>query len=289
MTPKPFGASKSPYDVRTFSYPTKAYPKQKGGQKYAPEDIEDQNKVGICTAISLTQNARKALGKKFSADFQYLIQKKLYDGNWEEGSSIFNALKAAKGVGLLPAEYWTVTTEADRDLPYDQYIAKLQAVTDKQLGDLMAIASAYKINGYASVPVNRDSLASAIDESKSGILVRFNVGQEWYTDTQGNVTWDKTKLEPLRKPKQIISGHAITECNYDGGSFRVANTWSKDWCDGGTGYHLILQYAPTEAWIPYYNDLPTHMVSQIKSRTSFTGRFLDLLQVGINYLRSFAS
>lgn len=70
------GAGESPYDLRTFAYVPSGIP-NKGGKRYSPSDIEDQHRVGICTAISTTQNARKALGTKFSADFQYLMQKKL--------------------------------------------------------------------------------------------------------------------------------------------------------------------------------------------------------------------
>ena len=63
------GAHESKKDIRTFAY--KAVPgAQRGGKRYDSDDIEDQYTVGICTAISLTQNARKALGIQFSADFQ---------------------------------------------------------------------------------------------------------------------------------------------------------------------------------------------------------------------------
>jgi hypothetical protein len=69
------GAKPSPYDIRTFAYVPSGIPVS-GGTRYTPKDIEHQHKVGICTAISTTQNARKALGKKFSSEFQYLMQKK---------------------------------------------------------------------------------------------------------------------------------------------------------------------------------------------------------------------
>lgn len=271
------GAQDSPRDIRTFSYPTKAYPNIKGGKRYDPADIEDQDKVGICTAISLTQNAKKALGRAFSADFQYLIQKKYYDGNWDEGSSIFSALKAAKGIGLLPAEMWTYTTQEDRKLPYDLYIAKLKAVPGNDLAELILKANHNRLKAYASVPVNRDALARAIDESKSGILVRFLVSNRWFTDAEGNVTWDKDKLEPLTDGTPVLSGHAIIESNYNGGSFRVANTWSKDWCDGGTAYHILKNYRPTEAWIPYFNEVPTAIQAKLDARATTTGKIMDAL------------
>jgi hypothetical protein len=274
----PFGARKSPIDIRTFTAPTKAYASQQGGKRYDPQDIEDQSKVGICTAIHLTQNARKATGIKYSAEFQYLLQKKYIDKDWDEGSSIFAALKVAKTYGLLPADQWTHTTQADRGLPYEKYIAKLKAIPQAEIDRLLAIAASYKIKAYASVPVNRDAMAAAIDASEAGILVRFDVGSEWYTSTAGVITWDKSAIEPLRKPSSVISGHAIIESNYDGYSFRVANTWGVEWCEDGTAYHVLTKYAPTECWAVYYNDTPAEIDAQLQQREQLLGRVKDLLQ-----------
>lgn len=261
------GADKSPFDLRTFAYIPSGVP-QKGGTKYTSTDIENQYKVGICTAISKTQNARKALKKKFSADFQYLLQKKYVDGNWNEGSSISSALKVGQKYGYLPENEWTFTKESDRKLSYDKYITKLKNVTDADIERLLKIASKYKLLAYAKVDVTREDMANAINESKSGILVRFDIGNEWY----------RQPIEPLRKPKEPISGHAITECNYDGGSFRTANTWGSDWADKGTAYHILSDYAPTEAWIPYYEELPEVITDQIDSKNSSLGKIIELLQ-----------
>lgn len=267
-----FGAEPSPVDIRDFSYiPDRATidaAPQKGGTRYLPEDIEDQHRVGICTAISLTMNARKALGKEFSADFQYLIQKKYYDKNWNEGSSARSALHMAYTVGLLPAEEWTYTTIEDRKLPYAQYIAKLKAVPEEEIDRLKTIARAFRLAGYAPVPVNRDSLADATDESRAGLIVRFVVGREWYTQP----------IEPLRRALEPISGHLITDSNYDGMSRRVANSWGPEWADNGTAYYNLTTYAPTEAWIPYYNDLPAPMKEQKEKLKSLQGQLLTLLQ-----------
>lgn len=260
------GAEKSKYDIRTFTYqPDKA--NIKGGARYNPEDIEDQSKVGICTAISLTQQARKATGTKYSADFQYLLQKKYLDKNWEEGSSILHAIKTGKTYGLLPESEWTFTTQKDRKLPYSKYIKKLQSITDSQIAELLK--KTHKIiDSYASVPTNRDSLANAIDETSYGILTRMVVGEEWWT----------APIEPLRFPKTIISGHAITSSNYDGGSFRVANTWGDDWADKGTAYHLLNDNPYTEAWIVYYGESPKYIEDLKSKRATVIGQIMDYLQ-----------
>lgn len=265
--PNPYatGAESSQYDIRDFAYKPSGVP-YKGGTRYTPEDIEDQHKVGICTAISFTQNARKALKTKFSADFQYLLQKKYIDGNWNEGSSLSSALKVGQKYGLLPEKHWTLTKESDRKLSYDKYIKKLQAVTDKDIEKLLK--KAIKITAYAKVPVDRDFMAQAILESKAGILCRFALGKEWWTKP----------IEPLQPPTVVISGHAVTECNYAGSSFRIANTWGTDWADNGTAYRLQGQYKPTEAWAVYYADVPDAIQAQIDSRKEPRGTILDIIQ-----------
>lgn len=283
----PTGALKSKFDIRTFSAPTKAYANVKGGTRYEPEDIESQHNVGICTAISLTQNAKKATGMKFSADFQYLMQKKYVEGNWNEGSSILYALKAARGKedsmgnfqygGLLPEAKWTFTTEADRKLPYHEYIKKLQAIPETEIRKLFYISKNYRIKAYASVVVNRDAMAQAIDGSKAGVLCRYDIGKEWWTDIKGNLTWDKNSIQPLRAPKVVISGHAVTDSNYNGNSFRVVNTWGKDWAEGGTAYRFI-GYNPTECWAIFYDELPKEIDEKVKERETLKGQIMDLIQ-----------
>lgn len=260
------GAHESPYDIRTFAYQPSQVSKV-GGTKYTPKDINDQHKVGICTAIAMTTNAQKALGKKFSADFQYLMQKKLA-GNWDEGSSLSYALKVAKNVGLLPEKYWIFTTDEDRKLPYHKYIKKLQSISDADIEKLKNLAEPYKILAYSAVPVDRDSMALAINESKAGILTRYSLGKEW---------WSKP-IEPLRPPKQFISGHAVTDSNYDGNSFRIVNSWGTDWADKGTAYRLHTQYTPTEAWIPYYKEIPEVVEYQLEARQSQLAKIADLIQ-----------
>jgi len=268
------GAEESPLDLRTFTYePDTA--RIKGGQRYQPKDIEDQHKVGICTSISVTQNAKKALGTEFSADFQYLMQKKFYDKNWNEGSSAFHSLKAAAEIGLLPASEWKHTTESDRKLGYEKYIKKLQAVSEKEIERLKAIAANYKISGYAKVPVDRDMLANAIDESRAGIICRYVLGKEWWTKP----------IEPIQKAQKPISGHLVTVSNYDGNSFRIANSWGIDWADKGTGYHLLTQYQPTEAWIIYYKDLPYNVEIKKLELESLNGQILTLLQQVVKLLQ----
>lgn len=250
-----FGALPSLKDKRTIKAKTltlSGVPYLKGGIDYLPEDIEHQSKVGICTAIWLTQNRAKANGRKYSADFQYLLEKKFYDLNWTEGSSILVSLKVGKNYGFLPAELWTYTTQEDRDQGYDHYIAKLQAIPDTEIYRLISLC-VDKIAGYAQVDVNdAQSLAKAIVASQAGLGCMYLVGKEWYTDINGVISWLASAISPLRPPKQVISGHAITMNKFDYTQFTrqtLANTWSALWANKGTAEIDHDNYKPLEAWL----------------------------------------
>lgn len=241
-----FGAIESTLDPRTVNYDVAlASPLIKGGVDYNESDIEHQHKVGICTAISRVQLRQKQTGKKYSSDFQYLLQKKYYDLAWFEGSSIFCANKVAKNFGFLPAELWTYTTEQDRYLPYEEYTAKLKAIPDSEVKRLLSLC-VDKIKGYASVNIDPQSIAKAIDESKAGILCRYAVGYEWWTPS-----WNPNDINPLKAPKNPTSGHAIIMNKFDYSTPLMqvlANTWGTLWCKKGCADVDFENYRPTEAW-----------------------------------------
>jgi Putative peptidoglycan binding domain len=246
--PFSFGALESKFDNRTISYePTLAALFTQGGVDYLPTDIENQHTVGICTAISLTQERGKSNKKKYSADFQYLLQKKFYDLNWAEGSSILNALKVGKKYGFLPTDKWTHTTEADRNLTYMDYILKLQSIPDTEIQRLLGLC-VDKILGYSQIDVNSPvAIARAIGESGAGIICRFQVGKEWWTPS-----WLPKDINPLRPPVQVISGHAIVMSKFDYNfttEQSLANTWGAQWNKEGTGEVIWDNYRPTESWI----------------------------------------
>ncbi len=284
------GALPSTSDIRTFSYsPEGMKIPKKGGKRYLYTDIEDQARVGICTAIHLTQNAGKAYGKRFSADFQYACQKMFYDKNWNEGSSILAALWVAKNIGFLEEKEWKHTKQQDRRKGYEWYVEKLKNIPKEEIERLKEKAkhsnsflSTYKVKAFASVPVDRDFMASAIfEDANAGILARFALGNEWWTKKTGEKTNDKKYIEPLRPPAKVISGHAVTISNFDGGSFRIANTWGHDWADNGTAYFLLKQYQPTECWRVWYervDTLPLEIERQLAERRGLEGKMFDLLE-----------
>jgi len=242
------GALASKIDPRTIRHDEVVMggaPLVTGGVAYLPADIRHQHTVGICTAISLTQNWTKARGREYSAEAQYLFQKKYYDGNWTEGSSILNALKVGKNIGFLPAELWTATTEQDRLLPYAQYIAKLQ-LPDAEVLRLINLC-VDKLPGYASVDVtDPQKIAQAINDSEAGILCMYRAGDTWFIPS-----WQPKDINPLRKPNPWTSGHAITMSAFDYTTApmqKLSNSWGVLWDLQGNADINWSNYPMQEAW-----------------------------------------
>jgi len=248
------GANESFKDPRTVQHDTliaMSAPLVKGGIPYAPDDHDHQHKVGICTSISLTQNREKANGRKYSPEFQYLLQKKLFDSGWWEGSSVLHALKVGKSIGFLPAELWTHTTEDDRYLPYSEYAKKLQAVPANEVSRLMALC-VDKLPGYAAVNTyDPQAIAKAIHESEAGLICMYGCGDTWWTSVAGVSSWKPKDINPLRKPKTYTSGHALIMSEFDYTSDKMqklSNTWGKKWNLQGSADINWSTYQMIEAW-----------------------------------------
>lgn len=253
MNTQPFGTGgfESEKDVRTVQHDNVQSTGEiyvKGGSHYKTDQILHQHRVGICTAISRVQMRQKQTGKKYSYDFQYLLQKKFIDGGWWEGSSVLSSNKVAKKYGFLPASEWTHTTESDLFLPYEQYIAKLKAIPDVEIYRLIS-KCIDPIAGYAQVNVrDPQAIAKAIMESpeQSGILCRYGCQKNWWTPS-----WKARDINPLRNGQET-SGHAIINNYFDYSKDYMqilSNTWGTEWCNNGCADINWSNYPMTEAWV----------------------------------------
>lgn len=251
---KTFGAKRSPYDKRTkiHSPSVKGTPLTSGGIIYQPQDIENQHTVGICTAIDMTNQAGKKYGKKYDADFQYLLQKRFIDGNWDEGSSVLSAMKVGNKYGFLPLGLFTVT-EADRT-DYASYVAKLQAIPIDTVYALIAKCE-NKLAGYAQVTPTVQSIQEALSHEPTGIQCMYIVDNAWWTSLAGVVTYAPSLIDPIRPPVSPIDGHSIKATYFDTTSpwLLHANTWGTDYDLTGNCH---VGYTPVEAWIPYFTQVP---------------------------------
>lgn len=250
MNPFGFGAEPSkedPRTVKTSDLTLAGVPPLTHKKDYSAHPHKNQQKVGICTAAAVTSLAEKYFddGVVLSMEWLYKMGKVFIDGNITEGSSIFAMLKAAQKYGI-PSEA-KFPSNCDRN--YSDFMADTE-ITQVMLDD----AAKHKIPGYAQVPLTPTDLMQAIYTSKCGLVARHSLGNEWWTDAQGNVTYDKNKLQPLRAPTTVISGHAVGHIGYDSiGGFKetIRNSWGDSWADKGDIYFYFQALFPnyfTEAW-----------------------------------------
>ena len=253
---KTFGAKRSEYDKRTKIHQpsVKGTPLTTGGTIYQPQDIENQLKVGICTAIDMTNQAGKKYGKKYDADFFYLLEKRFIDGNWDEGSSVLSAMKTGNKYGFLPLGLFSVT-EVDRT-DYPSYVAKLQAIPIATVYSLLNQCE-NKLAGYAQLPATDvQTIANAIEQEPTGIQCMYQVDSAWWTALDGTETYSPALIDPIRPPISIIDGHSIKATYFD---FTVSkwllhcNTWGQTYDLQGNCH---VGYSPLEAWIPYFAVVP---------------------------------
>lgn len=255
--PYAFKAEPSKEDPRTLSSDKAlafaGVPPVKHRIDYSGIPHKDQEKVGICTAASVTRAAEKFLiatgavppDWRGSMEWLYKIGKVFIDGALYEGSSAFTMLKAANKYGIPSEKLFP----SNCNRPYADFMKNVN-ITEEMLAD----AAKHKIPGYVQVPVNKDSLMRALSASVAGLITRMEVGNNWWTDAQGNWTNDPAKIQPLRAPGSIIAGHLIIQGGYDATMDYKAtdeNSWGDNWCDHGNVDFFLSTQAPyfTEAWM----------------------------------------
>lgn len=244
-----FGAEPSKEDLRTVKTTDLALgfpPPLTYKIDYTGQPHKNQKKIGLCTAAAVATLAEKFFGTGWvgSMEWLYKIGKVFIDGNTTEGSSAFTMLKAAQKYGI-PSES---KFPSNCDRTYAEFMQNTE-ITQAMLDD----AALHKIPGYAQVPLNQTDLMQAIYQSRCGIIARHSLGNEWWTDINGNWTNDKAKLQPLRAPSVVISGHLVGHVGYDAtGPYKhtIRNSWGDAWCDRGDIFFYLQTLVQhfTEAW-----------------------------------------
>lgn len=270
------GAFPSDIDERDFPYKkilTQAGPLSPQFEiDYSGQEVLNQGKKGICTAISICQMVEKMYGIKLSYAFLYRVGKKFIDGNTTEGSAIRSMLKAAQKYGLPRYEL----------APYDinQSYADFMNMPDFA-PEVYADALKHKIGSYAPVPVEPVALMEAMSNTPYGLITRMEVGKEWYTAPDGRISWADKDIDPLRRPQVVISGHAILNKGYDARTadikFHDRNTWGATWADNGEAWFYFKEYAGffTEAWV--ISDVDAEEIKRLlQVKLSLTQQALDL-------------
>jgi hypothetical protein len=282
------GAIESEKDNRTIKEKSSlldyfSFPKD-GGKAIKLECILDQHRVGICTAISNIEIVYDRTGIRYSEDFQYLLQKKYFDGGWFEGSSVFNSIKASHKYGYLRKEIFDQFFQRNPNEDYANYSARLKSIADNEtmMTDLLARCEK-KMQGYTKLDNTLPAIAKAIDDTENGVLARFTCGWSWFYKLINGVTrncWDGEVIEPISEPVALstfpITGHAVSLPFYKMGGLFVGNSWGIGWCKDG---HANIDYMPTEAYKLYFKGFEDKWRLPIK-KSEFKHNFNITLRIG---------
>jgi len=248
-------------------------------------EVTHQKKLGICTS-NLAYYVEWLYFKKtgnyvrLSRRFLYSITKNLIDQNNIEGSSLRSPLKAAYNYGICKEETFPSDTEG---FTHEQYI-DINAIPPAAWAE----AKSFKAGGYISIPATKEGLMQAL--YKYGLLYSMmHVGKEWWTGLDGVSSWDKSKIDPLRPPAVVVSGHAVVHTAYDPIMLELRNSWSKAWDCEGNAHHEHARYMPLESWAvtldKVANDLPAetdfHHAFTIPMKQGDLGPEVKALQIAL--------
>jgi hypothetical protein len=163
-----------------------------------------------------------------------MAQKSL-DGLPNMGGTTLRAIGAAATklgdcLDSLLTDDVTIPDPQYRDFSQASAEAKADAITRKEpsyffLDDLSA-------NG----------IRQAIFQNKA-VILELQVGVEWWTDVNGNLSWDPNKILPLRPPKKKVSNHFLLFGAYEpdpSGKTRFwnVNSFGNVWAEKGFAYFL---------------------------------------------------
>lgn len=211
----------------------------------------DQNKIPACVAHDVVYLIRRYWYNKtghwirFSPRFLDTLAKR-FDGLdiGSDGTYPRLVLKLAMLYGCATE----ATLPNDTTLPTELYRADM-LLTD----EVFAEAAQYKIPGFVNVGTDPVSTRNAVYlyEAVSSL---FKIGNDLFTPS-----WFTKDIDPLRPPKNIISGHQLAVIGWEGDLNRGRNEWGIEWNIDGE-FH----YDP-DAWHPYITeqwaiaDVPAHI------------------------------
>ena len=206
----------------------------------------------------------------FSRRFPW-INIKMVDGypiNLDTGTDTNAIMKVATSIGICDSSLMN----DDITLPFDVYSSP-SALTQEQKDN----AQPRVVDKYAfqKNPSMLD-IKKAIYQNKV-VIMTLRLGEEFWTDKNGNGSWQEKDILPLRVPKQVVSAHFVTAWGYDEKYIYFRNSWSKDWGRSGDGYFGI-EYIPYVAEIATAVDLSDGYVKKLVMQRTILQKLVILYQ-----------
>lgn len=214
-----------------------------------------------------------------SARFLYAVCKCL-DGYPDQGTYPRLSMKVLKDYGCATE----VLVPNDSHLDHESYVFQ-RNITNISV-DATAEAKKYAIASYASVDMSTEGIKRAIFQSYGcSALVKYN--RNWCSDINGNITWEASKILPIRPSTVNPSGHEVYFYKYEtvGNDMKVwfINSFSNQWGDNGKGWFWYSEYKPyiAEAWTAI--DIPQDLLDNVNSlpkEDEFKYNFVNKIKLG---------
>lgn len=249
-----------------------------------------QRKLGACVGHAWAKARQKTELQEtkrlvpISARFLYALAKSKDGVPGDSGTYPRLVAKILKTYGVCTE----LTFPNDTTLPFEEYVdvSKIpQAAYDE--------AKPYAIDGYSFVNAqDLNELKRAIiysGENLQDIVMLVDVGKEWYTRADGQISWLASDILPLRPPVQVISGHEIYPTHFEkdpaNGKTKIwhINSWSADWGDHGKGWFYYEDYALHIKEVMVAIDIPANVLDAVKklpSKETFTHAFTRDIEQG---------
>jgi hypothetical protein len=102
-------------------------------------------------------------------------------------------------------------------------------------------------------------------------ILEVELGDEWYTATDGKTSWAASDILPLRPPAKVISGHFIDATQFDDLNIYGPNSWSTEWGNSGW-YQMQENYMPFITNGVFFTKVPA------STKTALTAQQFSLAQ-----------
>jgi len=289
------GALESPVDDRDWTLASAGAPTTYPSSCFIDQEFMNvtmQGQIGSCVGNTGEEIVRKIIYTLFGTQeelsfrFVYALAKCLegtpgYEQYWRtvganDGTYPSLVAKIIRVYGVPLAKY----CPNDVNLSADNfcYQRKLMNIPQEAFADALKRRSGADFAVTPSIEGIKQAINYA-KENNGGVMILRRMGDTYWKDKNGNTTWDKKKILPIRVPKTFVSGHEEFLYGYDEepntGRVRIywLNHWSKDWADNGRGW----EYA--DEWLPYIGELRV-VVASVPVVDTFKYNFTRILSQG---------
>ncbi len=249
-----------------------------------------QNQIGCCVGCTgeecvaqIVHNLTRST-EELSYRFVYALAKGM-DGLEEQGTYPSLVASIIKNYGVPLAKFCPNESTLDHEtFVFNRKMKDKNSIIATLGQEAYDDAQTRKVGAYFTVPLTQDGIKQAVTYANNNnglVMILRSVGNTYWTDAEGNLTWDKDKILPVRTPMTITSGHEESLYGYDlepkTNRLRIywLNHWSPKWADNGRGW----EYA--DAWLPLIKEIRVVVAALPPAPPTFSYHFANTLSKGM--------